>query len=137
MEDNMSDAFQVAGKNANAPFTLKVHRGDGMVLLAMNWRKGRPPRDFAGFAIEYREPGGDRFFALKNRIGFPGQRTDPNAPTLQTTIAPIQKFRWVHFPRQAAQEGEFQYRVTAMFMNTKKELSAGAAQEVRGQACPW
>ena len=62
--------FQVAGGNKQAPFTLKVHRGDGMALLAMNWKKDMPPRDFVGFAIEYREPKGDRFYALKNRLGF-------------------------------------------------------------------
>ena len=37
----MADEFQVAGANAKALFTLKVHRGDGMALLAMNWRTGR------------------------------------------------------------------------------------------------
>jgi len=26
--------FQVVGKNSNAPFTLKLHRGDGMCLVA-------------------------------------------------------------------------------------------------------
>lgn len=126
----MKSRFQVSGLNTKAPFTLKVHRGDGMVLLAMNWRKGVPPDDFVGFAIEYREPGGDRFFAVKNRIGFPGQRKDPRDPSIETTLAPIQKFRWVHFPRNAASDGKFQYRVTAMFMNSKKELSRGESQEV-------
>lgn len=125
----MTDTFQVLGTNKNSLFMFKIHRGDGMALLAMNWRKGKPPRDFVGFAIEYREPDGDRFFALKNRVGFPGQRTNPDDPTLQTTAAPIQKFRWVHFPRQAAKEGLFRYRVTPMFMNAKMELSAGEAQE--------
>ncbi|MGL5362959.1 MAG: phospholipase D-like domain-containing protein [Bosea sp. (in: a-proteobacteria)] len=125
----MAAGFQIEGKNSDAPFTFKIHRGDGMALLAMNWRKSRPPRDFVGFAIEYREPDGDRFYALKNRIGFPGQRVDADEPTLQTTSAPIQKFRWVHFPRQAAKEGLFRYRVTPMFMNAKKELSAGEPQE--------
>ena len=30
--------FQVTGSNANALFTLKVHRGDGMALVAMDWK---------------------------------------------------------------------------------------------------
>ena len=64
--------FQVNGSNSAALFTLKLHRGDGMCLLAMNWKYGKPSQEFVGFAIEYREPGGDRFFALKNRLGFPG-----------------------------------------------------------------
>ena len=32
----MSAKFQVSGQNKAALFTLKVHRGDGMALLAMN-----------------------------------------------------------------------------------------------------
>ena len=53
-----------------ALFTLKLHRGDGMTLLAMDWKVGKPPQDFVGFAIEYKEPNGDRFYALKNRLAF-------------------------------------------------------------------
>ena len=52
----MSNAWVVSGKNAAALFTLKVHRGEGMALLAMNWKKGTPPLNFVGFAIEYKEP---------------------------------------------------------------------------------
>ena len=54
----MSDDFQVLGTNAAALFTLKIHRGDGMALLAMNWKQGKPLEDFVGFAIEYKEPAG-------------------------------------------------------------------------------
>ena len=32
----MASDFQVSGANASAPFTLKIHRGEGMALLAMN-----------------------------------------------------------------------------------------------------
>ena len=38
-----SSDFQVTGKNAKALFTLKLHRGDGMCLVAMNWKNGKPP----------------------------------------------------------------------------------------------
>src|ERR1044071_2097293 len=96
-----AEDFQVTGTNARAPFTLKVHRGDGMALLAMNWKRGKPPADFVGFAIEYREPGGASVYALKNRLAFPGAggSVDPNR--YSTMRSPIQKFRWVHFPRNA------------------------------------
>jgi len=56
----MADEFQVCGRNAEAQFTLKLHRGDGMTLVAMNWRNGKPPKSFVGFAIEYKEPGSSR-----------------------------------------------------------------------------
>jgi hypothetical protein len=78
----MSAKFQVKGKNASALFTLKLHRGDGMCLIAMNWKEGKPPDDFVGFAIEYKEPNGDRFYALKNRLSFPGVNLKKN-PAMQ------------------------------------------------------
>ena len=124
----MSTDFQVVGANSKAPFTLKVHRGEGMALLAMNWRKGRPPRDFVGFAIEFREPDSDKFWAVRNRIGFPGQRKKFTDPTIESTKAPIQKFRWVHFPGNAEKPGKFTYRVTPMFMDQGGALSSGEAQ---------
>lgn len=125
----MADQFQVTGENPAALFTLKLHRGDGMALIAMNWKNGKPPSNFVGFAIEYKEPGGDRFVALKNRLSFPGSqnKTDPNR--LSTLRSPIQKFRWVHFPRNANLPGEFTYRVSPVFMNEQDELSYGDVQE--------
>lgn len=126
----MSSEFQVIGRNAAALFTVKVHRGDGMALLAMNWKGGKPPKDFVGFAIEYKEPDGDRFFALKNRLAFPGPNGEVNPNALPTKLSPIQKFRWVHFPRNAELTGDFTYRVSPVFMNDADELSYGEPQEV-------
>jgi hypothetical protein len=136
----MSSDFQVSGTNPNALFTLRIHRGDGMVLLAMNWKKGRPPNDFVGFAIEYREPGGTKFFALKNRLTFAaaGGSVDPNR--YSTLQAPIQKFRWVHFPRNAERKGRFEYRVTPVFMDQAGKLTHGKSQaaslELRRETYP-
>ena len=126
----MASEFQVIGTSAAALFTLKLHRGDGMVLIAMNWKKGKPPVDFVGFAIEYREPGGDRFFALKNRLTFRKLDGSVDANTLSTRLSPIQKFRWVHFPRNADMAGDFKYKVTPVFMNASDELSYGEPQVV-------
>ena len=123
------NGYQVKGKNPLALFTLKLHRGDGMTLLAMNWKVGPPPRDFVGFAIEYKEPRGDRFYALKNRIAFPAVDGGVNARTLSTRLSPIQKFRWVHFPRNAELKGDFVYRVSPVFMNPLGELSYGEPHE--------
>ncbi len=125
----MASEFQVSGNNASAPFTLKIFRGDGMALLAMNWRGGEPPEDFVGFAIGYKEPGGDRYYLLKNRLAFPTPDGSVNATTLETNLSPIQMFRWVHFPRNADLPGEFQYQVTPVFMNAFDELSYGDPQE--------
>jgi len=125
----MNGAFQVSGQNSAALFTLKLHRGDGMTLIAMNWKKGKPPEDFVGFAIEYKEPGGKKFFALKNRLSFPGAAGAVNPNQLSTRLSPIQKFRWVHFPRNAELTGAFVYRVTPVFMDEGDVLSYGEAQE--------
>jgi phosphatidylserine/phosphatidylglycerophosphate/cardiolipin synthase-like enzyme len=125
----MTRESEVAGTNANAPFTLLLHRGEGMVLLGMNWRAATPPDDFAGFAIEYREPGGDRFFPLTNRINFPLPDGRVNHKRQSTRLSPIQKFRWVHFPRNADKPGDFRYRVLPVFMNDAGDLSFGDAQE--------
>ena len=136
----MAGEFQVTGTNAAALFTLKVHRGEGMCLLAMDWKNGKPPANFVGFAIEYKEPKGAQFFPLKNRLSFPDSGGDVNPNTLSTRQSPIQKFRWVHFPRNAELPGEFVYQVTPVFMNAQDELSYGepqqAAIELRGETYP-
>jgi phosphatidylserine/phosphatidylglycerophosphate/cardiolipin synthase-like enzyme len=125
----MQNSFLVTGTNRKAPFILNIHRGDGMVLLAMNWRKGKPPRDFVGFAVEYKEPQQKEFWAVENSIGFPGQRKNKKYPRIPSTQAPFQKFRWVHFPKNAQKDGQFHYRVTPMFMDEGGALSKGEPQE--------
>jgi phosphatidylserine/phosphatidylglycerophosphate/cardiolipin synthase-like enzyme len=129
MEGEMAGGYSVSGHNTAASFTLKIHRGDGMALLAMDWRKGTPSNDFVGFAIEYRPPGRDRFYPLKNRLAFPGAGGTTNPNILSTRLSPIQKWRWVHFPWIADAAGAFRYRVTPVFMNDQDELSYGEAQE--------
>ena len=128
----MSTPYQVEGTVAEALFTLKIHRGEGMALLAMDWKNGRPSDDFVGFAIEYREPNGTKFFPLKNRLTFEGNAgSTPSSrrpPTYSTLIAPIQKFRWVHFARNAELDGPFSYRVKPVFMGRDGALSYGVAQ---------
>jgi len=136
----MAGEFQVTGKNAAALFTLKVHRGDGMALLAMNWRNGKPPEDFVGFAIEYRVPGGTRFLAVHNRIAFPAPGGAVNPNKLSSRLSPIQKFRWVHFPFNAEIPGEYTYMVTPVFMADDGQLSYGEPQladiELRRETYP-
>ncbi|MBV8835442.1 MAG: phospholipase, partial [Alphaproteobacteria bacterium] len=125
-----SAGFEVVGTNAAALFTLKLHRGEGMTLLAMNWKNGQPPQNFVGFAIEYQEPGGNQFFPLNNRLGFLDAQGNVDATALSTLQSPIQKFRWVHFPHNAELPGDFQYRVTPMFMDAQNNLSKGEPQQV-------
>jgi len=129
----MADPPFVTGGVAAAPFTLKIHRGEGMVLLAMNWKNGTPPANFVGFSIEYRRPQTTTFWPVKNRLHFPGKSKPlkPNQPAEQypSTEAPFQTFRWVHFPRIADVEGQFTYRVTPQFMDTSGVLTPGTPQD--------
>ena len=122
----MDDGFQVLGTNAQAPFKLRVHRGEGMALLGMNWKRGRPPKDFVGFAIEFKEPGSSRWLTIRNRLSFSEDRGQESSRD-----APFQKFRWVHFPFNAQLPGHFTYRVTPVFMDVNDELRLGPAQEAR------
>jgi hypothetical protein len=122
--------FQVEGTNDKAPFTLKLHRGEGMTLVAMNWKSAQPPQDFVGFAIEYQEPGGSQYYPLNNRLGFLDAAGNVDPAALSTLQSPIQKFRWVHFPRNADLAGDFKYRVTPMFMDAEDKLSGGEPQQV-------
>ncbi|QMW23416.1 phospholipase D-like domain-containing protein [Sandaracinobacteroides saxicola] len=129
----MAERAFVSGRNAAAAFGLRLHRGEGMVLLAMDWRRQRPPRDFVGFAIEVKAPGAADFVALKNRLSFsldarhlPDDRDTRQNPSI---LAPFQAFRWMHMPQENARQGEYRYRVTPLFMDAAGALRTGAAQE--------
>src|SRR6478609_5547423 len=136
----MTAAFEVLGDSPTAPFTLKVRRGEGMVLLSMDWKQGRPADDFVGFAIECKPPHRDQFFALKNRLSFAAADGSASREEQSTRVAPLQKFRWVHFPRDAEVSGEFTYRVTPVSMDGDDELTYGepqtAAVELGGETYP-
>lgn len=124
----MASPFQVIGKNQAALFTLKVHRGEGMALLAMNWKVGRPPDDFVGFAIEYREPDSDRWLVARNRLSFADAPNPNGLKSFPSTVSPIQKFRWVIFPFNADLPGDFTFRVTPVFMEPDGRLANGEPQ---------
>jgi phosphatidylserine/phosphatidylglycerophosphate/cardiolipin synthase-like enzyme len=125
----MGQAVVVEGANQAAQFTLKVRRGEGMALLSMNWKQGTPPDDFVGFAIEFQAPGEAAFTPLKNDLTF--LPADGKVVPVKTSsrLAPFQRFRWVHFPRDANLDGDFRYRVTPVMMDAAEALSYGEPQE--------
>jgi len=125
----MPNTYEVEGTSATALFTLKVYRGEGACLLAMNWKSGEPTKDFVGFAIEYQPPGSTTFRDVPNRLAFPQTDGEANPATLATRLSPIQKFRWVHFPPAVAAPGDFVYRVTPVFMDPAGKLSYGDPQQ--------
>ncbi len=125
----VTPSFLVSGTGSPL-FTLRLYRGEGMVLLAMNWANAqKPPDNFVGFAIEYMEPGGTQFYALKNRLSFLQNDGNVNPNILSSRLSPIQKFRWVHFPYHPGLPGNYTYRVTPVFMDATGVLSYGSFQE--------
>jgi len=136
----MGADFEVRGDSSDALFTLTVRRGEGMVLISMNWKDGKPSNDFVGFAIECKPPGEERFFPLENRLSFTAADGSVEPATKSTKLSPLQKFRWIHFPRDAEVDGEFEYRVSPVFMDDEEELTYGDAQaasiELGGETYP-
>lgn len=59
-----SPEFLVRGQNEQALFTFAAYRGEGMVMLAMNWKQGTPPDDFVGWVIEYTEPQSSKWWSI-------------------------------------------------------------------------
>ncbi|MET3140027.1 phosphatidylserine/phosphatidylglycerophosphate/cardiolipin synthase-like enzyme [Undibacterium sp. GrIS 1.2] len=125
----VTTSYQSVGTNAKAEFTLKLHRGEGMILLGMNWKSGKPPVNFVGFAIEYQPPSAKAFKPLNNRLSFPTPGGAIGPQVQSSLVAPIQKFRWVHFPSEAQTAGAFNYRVTPLFMDAEENLSQGELQQ--------
>jgi hypothetical protein len=82
-----SPDFIVRGTNNNALFSLTCYRGEGMCLLAMNWKQEAPPNNFVGFAIKFMEPGGTQFYTLPNRIAFPDASGHLNPNTLSSRLS--------------------------------------------------
>ena len=126
----MTGEIAVQGTNSAAPFSLKVHRGDGMCLLGMDWTDGLPSADMVGFTIEYLPPGNTKFLALRNRLTFATPPKNVGTNPFSTLFAPIQKFRWVHFPFDPERPGEYRYRVRPAFMDGQRNIGWGEAQEV-------
>jgi len=125
----MAIDFEVLGKNKKALFSLKFRRGEGMAMLTMDWKEGEPSDDFVGFAVESKSPDSKDFSALSNRISFPDADGSEDGSSKSSRESPIQKFRWVHFPRDPEVEGEFIYRVTPVFMDDQDKLTYGEPQE--------
>jgi len=140
MEIANNEGFEVEGQNDQALFSLKVHRGEGMALLAMNWKNGTPPDNFVGFSIELMKPGSVEFFPLKNRLSFMDKEGKISGGKTSSLLAPFQKFRWIHFPSNAELDGDFVYKVKPVFMDAQDTLSYGEPQcvaiQMRRQTYP-
>lgn len=89
----------------------------------------QPEDDFVGFAVEYQEPGSGKWLNLRNRLSFDGGAGVNGYRNFPTLEAPLQTFRWVHFP-WSTKTGVYRYRVTKMHMPEDGSLQQGIALEL-------
>ncbi len=110
-------------------FSFKIWRGEYMFLLAFDVEA--PNDDFVGFAIAVKSPNSDKFYYLRNRIAFDYANNEAvNGFRLFSSLdAPIQKFRWLHFPYDP-KDGIYTYKATMMHMDENDVLREGKTIEL-------
>jgi hypothetical protein len=109
-------------------FTLKLWRGERMCLLGFD--VAEPEDDLVGFAVEFKEPGASDFQPLNNRLAFsydvPAVVAVTGDRQFSSLEAPLQKFRWIHFPK-VVKDGVYTYRATKMHMPQDLVLKKGGS----------
>lgn len=115
----------MASTGTSGALTVTLWRGERMCLIGMNVDPA-PPLDFVGFAIEVKSAGTPTFCFLRNRLAFtyPSDAKITGYRQFPTDEAPLQTFRWIHFP-QDPKPGSYSYRVTAMHMDAAGKLTVG------------
>ena len=122
-------SFVPASKNG---FSVKAYVGDKKTLLAFNFSNQDNAKKLAGFTIFCQPPGQVPGYYLQNNLQFPdpskhkqvaGEK--PNS----TVNAPIQKYRWTHYPGTAHQGlspafGDYTYTVTPRYFDSSGSMQA-------------
>lgn len=116
----------VAGKG----LTVKAYRGDNKTLLAFNFADPAAATNLAGFTICCNPPAPAPSYFLFNMLQFetPGNHAQiATEPANSSANAPIEKFRWVHFPgsfHQGLQPavGLYTYVVTLRYFDAKQSM---------------
>ncbi len=115
-------SFVTASKNA---FSVKAYVGDTKTLLAFNFSSQENAKNLAGFTIHCQPPGQVPGYYLENDLKFedPGKHKQvAGEPPNSTANAPIQKYRWTHYPAVAHQGvspalGDYTYTVTPRYFS--------------------
>lgn len=108
-------------------FRVKLWRGESACLLGFD--VDEPENDFVGFSVEFREPGSTDFRNLRNRLSFGSPSAVDGYRNFPTSHAPLQTFRWVHFPWDS-KTGIYTYRVTKMHMPADNTVTKGLSIEL-------
>lgn len=126
---------QMTDVAVNGALRLVLRRGERMCLIGMNVDP-MPASDFVGFAIAVKSPKSDSFWDLRNRLAFdyPPDATITGFREYPTSQAPLQTFRWIHFP-QDTHAGLYHYRVTMMHMGPDGTLSSGLSATAAIELC--
>jgi PLD-like domain len=122
-------AFEAA---TNHSFSVKAYVGDEKTLLAFNFRSKDDAKGLAGFTVFCQPLGQLPGYYLQNELQFedPSKHSQVASEKPNSTVnAPIQKFRWIHFPGTAHQGvspvfGEYTYTVTPRYFDTNHSMQA-------------
>jgi PLD-like domain len=122
-------SFVTASKSS---FSVKAYVGDKKTLLAFNFSTRDSAKNLAGFTIFCQPPGQVPGYYLQNDLRF----EDPSKhqqvatePPNSTVNAPIQKYRWTHYPGSAHQGlspvfGDYTYAVTPRYFDSIGSMQA-------------
>lgn len=117
--------------NSKGGISIHAYRGDGMVLLGFNL-ESKPDKSFMGFAVRRKSPKGKTEYLL-NRLSFVQKYTSATKPEQRkwtpSNEAPFQKFMWIDVPKNP-DKGDYNYEVTAMYLNKKGILTEGEKVDV-------
>jgi phosphatidylserine/phosphatidylglycerophosphate/cardiolipin synthase-like enzyme len=124
----MGSPFMV--KEVSGGTTIKLHRGERKCLVGFDLERTHATNDFVGFALEFRPPGEAGWKRVYNRLRFSyqGLTDEEKKKGAPSTEAPLQKFRWIHFPFEA-RDGEYRYKATPMYMRNDGSLVRGSSVE--------
>ena len=122
-------SFVTASKNS---FSVKAYVGDQKTLLAFNFVSQDNAKNLAGFTIFCQPPGQVPGYYLQNDLRFEDptkhKQVASELPN-STANAPIQKYRWTHYPGSAHQGvspalGDYTYTVTPRYFDSSGSMQA-------------
>src|ERR1700722_3340637 len=113
-------------------FSAKAYVGDTKTLLACNFQSADSAKNLAGFTIFCQPPGQVPGYYLMNQLQFEDpskHRQVASEKPNSSAHAPIQKFRWTHYPGTAHQGvspavGEYTFTVTPRYFDPNGSMLA-------------
>ena len=122
-------SFVTASKNS---LSVKAYVGDKKTLLAFNFQSSDNAKNLAGFTIFCQPPGQVPGYYLQNDLRFedPTKHKQVAAESPNSSVnAPIQKYRWTHYPGTAHQGvspalGDYAYTITPRYFDSASSMQA-------------